>query len=188
MASQVEYCETCREQRKVSSVEEISQDKKLITLVCGHAFPRIVKVANIDNMEISDKASWLILKDPVEEIRKAAKEKDYFKTVTYACSVFEYCGLQILVWESKKKGNTLPQNVTEWGLSKVINVLFSSKILTDTSVKSKMHCIRSLRNSFVHEEYSLRLSSGMVQKVDAFIDDIINCTAFIKAKYDEYGK
>ena len=46
-----------------------------------------------------------------------------------------------------------------------------------------MQCIKSLRNFFIYERYSLELTSEMAQKVDAFIDDIISCTALIFKKY-----
>jgi hypothetical protein len=85
----------------------------LITLVCGHNFGKIVKVAKTDRVGISDKASWLILKDPVAEIRKAVKDNDYFKTVAYACAVLDYCGKQILVWDSEKCGKALSGNVAK---------------------------------------------------------------------------
>jgi hypothetical protein len=51
-----------------------------------------------------------------------------------------------------------------------------------------MHSIRKLRNSFVHQEYSLKLSPEIVQKVNASIEDIINYTKLLKAEYDKYGK
>jgi hypothetical protein len=52
---------------------------------------KIVEVVN-EKMFIFEDTSWVILKNPLTEIRKAVNDKDYFKTVTYACSVFEYCG------------------------------------------------------------------------------------------------
>jgi hypothetical protein len=67
-----------------------------------------------EKMEISENFDWRILKNPVEEIRKAVKDNDYFKIVAYACSIFEYCGKQILVWHSRKASKPLsPQNVAK---------------------------------------------------------------------------
>jgi hypothetical protein len=59
---------------------------------------------------ISEDAFWVISKNPVDEIRKAIEAKDYFKTVTYTCTISEYSGLQILIWDSKRKtgNNSLP--------------------------------------------------------------------------------
>jgi hypothetical protein len=72
--------------------------------VSDHTLADIKKVANMDKVVISDKGSFLILKDPVAEIKKAVKDKDYFKTVAYACSILEYCGKQILLWNSRNVG------------------------------------------------------------------------------------
>jgi hypothetical protein len=49
----------------------------------------------------------------VAEIRKAVKDNDYFKTVAYACAVLDYCGKQILVWDSEKCGKALSGNVAK---------------------------------------------------------------------------
>jgi NACalpha-BTF3-like transcription factor len=200
MAGEFAYCDKCKAEREVlRSVEDPSdKDRKFITLVCGHTIRKMVKVANMDKVVISDKASWLILKDPVAEIQKAVNDKDYFKTVAYACAIFEYCGLQNLVWHSKKTGNPLimkkkknkkkkEKKKDEWTLSRIIDELFNREIITDTDA-TKLHCIRHLRNSFVHEDYSFKLSSGIAEKVNASIEDIINYTALLKAEYDKYGK
>jgi hypothetical protein len=185
MTRRVEKCQTCKAESEVRSVEEDPSDKdrKLIKLVCGHTIQKMVKVADKDTVGISEKASWLLLKDPVAEIQKAVKDNDSFKTVTYACAIFEYCGKQILVWHSRKSDNALPQNIDRWDLWQVIDELLSRGLITDTDA-TKLHCIRDLRNSFIHREYSLRLSSAIAEKVDASIEDIINYTRDLKAKYD----
>jgi hypothetical protein len=129
---------------------------------------------------------WIILKDPVEEIGKAVKDNDYFKIVAYSCAIFEYCGKQILVWQSKKTDNPLSiKKVEEWKLQRVIDELFHCNIITDGDTR-KMHYIRRLRNYFIHEEYSLRLSSQIAQRVIASIQDVINCTTLLKAEYDKW--
>lgn len=94
-----------------------------------------------------------------------------------------------MVWPSRKAGTQLSRKkVTDWKLEKVINELFCRKILTDMNVKPKMHSIRKLRNCFIHKQYSLKLTPKIVERVKASTQDIINCTALLKAKYDEYGK
>jgi len=138
----------------------------------------------IEKMSISEDTSWVILKNPVEEVRKA-EDNDYFKTVTYACSVFEYCGQQILFWHSKNKGDPLPiDKVRGWSLHKIIETLLKRRIITDLEA-AKLHCIRGLRNEFIHEDYSIKLTSKMAQKIDVHTDDIIEHTAKLKAVYDE---
>jgi hypothetical protein len=147
----------------------------------------IIPIVN-EKMQISENASWVILKNPVEEIKKAVKDKDYFKTVAYACAIFEYCGLQILVWHSKKTDNPLPTKKRkkggDWTLHEIIEMLFHHKIITDTDA-TKLHCIRKLRNSFIHEDYSLKLTSSIAERVNASTQDIINYTALLKDKYDK---
>jgi hypothetical protein len=77
-----------------------------------------------------------------------------------------------------------PEKVRKLKLHEVIDALACRGLITDTDA-TKMHCIRHLRNSFIHEEYSLKLPSEIAQKVDASIDDIINYTTILKDKYDE---
>jgi hypothetical protein len=91
-----------------------------------------------------------------------------------------------LLWHSRKAGKPLSKKkLTEWKLELVIDQLFSREILTDMNVRSKMHHIRRLRNSFIHRKYSLKLTPEIVQKVIASTEDIINCTALLKDKYDK---
>jgi Domain of unknown function (DUF4145) len=154
--------------REVRSVEELPDGRKFKTLGCGHTLLQMVIVAN-ENVEIFENAEWVILRDPVEEIKKAVNDKDYFKMVAHACSIFEYCGKQILVWQSKKKGKQLSMKIVRnMELKTVINVL-SSRGIINGAIKNKMHCIRKLRNSFIHKKYSLKLSSQMVKRVNASI-------------------
>jgi hypothetical protein len=78
MTGQVEYCEICNANREVlRSVEDPSdKDRKLITLVCGHTFGKIVKAVN-EKVGISENVSWLILKNPVAEIKRAVRNPAY---------------------------------------------------------------------------------------------------------------
>lgn len=92
-----------------------------------------------------------------------------------------------MVWHSEKSGNPPLQNIDRWDLWQVIDELLSRGLITETAA-TKLHCIRHLRNSFIHREYSLRLPSGIAEKVDASIEDIINYTKLLKAEYDKYGK
>jgi hypothetical protein len=162
----------------------LSTDKQQITLECGHTFGRIFK-SQMDKIQISDNASWIILKNPVEEVRKAINDKDYFNTVTYACSVFEYCGQQILIWHTKNTVNPLTaKKVKDWKLQRVINELHNRKLITDTEA-NKLHSIRDLRNDFVHEDLSIKITSTIVKKVNALNDDIIYHVGYMKEKYDK---
>jgi hypothetical protein len=179
------YCETCKADKKVVRVEMLSDTKKLKTLECGHQLPPQETIVMNEYMNISEGTAWVILKDPVAEVRKAIDDNDYFKTVTYACSVLEYCGQQILIWHTKNIGKPLSiEEVHNWKLHAVIEKLLKYNIITDPDA-AKLHCIRGLRNEFVHEDYSIKLSSKMAHKISVHHDDIINYTAKLKAVYDE---
>jgi hypothetical protein len=138
----------------------------------------IIKSVN-EKVEISDNASWLIIKDPIEEVKKAEKDSDYFKIITYSCAVFEYYGKQILVWQSKKAANLISTNqVRKLRLEQVIDEL-SSRSITNANVKTKMHSIRNLRNSFIHNEYSVRISPQIYKQVITSVQDAIDCLKFL---------
>ena len=66
----------------------------------------------------------------------------------------------------------------------VIDALALCEIITDDDA-TKMHCIRQLRNNFLHGDSALKLTSEMTEKVYARKQDIINYTATIKRIYDE---
>ena len=145
------------------------------------------KVVN-DSVGISENGEWTLLKDPLAEIQKAVNGKDYFKIVAYACSIFEFCGKQVLVWQSKKKGKKpLPMKTARnMKLETIIDVLSRRGIISETMEK-KMHDIRKLRNSFIHKKYSLRLSSQKAKELITVTDDIIECNKFIKEEYEKIG-
>jgi hypothetical protein len=181
---EVRHCGACKADKEVINIENKSQTEKLMTLECGHKITERLLIIN-ENLDISEDTAWVILKNPVEEVRKAINDRDYFKTVTYACSMLEYCGQQILIWHSKNKSDPLPiEEVRGWSLHKIIEMLLKRRIITDSEA-AKLHCIRGLRNEFVHEDYSIKLTSKMAQKIDVHNDDIIEHTAKLKAVYDE---
>jgi hypothetical protein len=71
-------------------------------------------------------------------------------------------------------------------LEQVIIQLFSNGIIDETT-KTKMDNIKTMRNSFIHDEYSVKLPSKIVRQVIASARDIINCTALIKSEYDKWS-
>ena len=68
------YCDSCKAYKGVVKVEKLS-DKKQFTLECGHPYGEIVVVIN-ETMNIMEKSDYVILKDPVAEIRKAITDSD----------------------------------------------------------------------------------------------------------------
>jgi len=72
--------------------------------------------------------------------------------VAYACAVLEYCGLQILVWDSKSTGNPLPTKERKsdvWTLYEIINELRQRDLITEAD-KDKLHDINvSVTTSYI---------------------------------------
>lgn len=183
---EVRHCGACKADKEVIIIENKSQTEKLMTLECGHKITERLLLVN-ENLNISENLSYVLLKDPVAELKRAVNENDYFKIVAYACAVFEYCGLQILVWDSKSTGNPLPakkRKGDDWTLYEIINELLRRDIITEAD-KDKLHDIRCLRNDFIHDGYSIKISSETASRVGALAPDIINYTGLLKAVYDE---
>lgn len=168
---------------------------------CGHTGREIV-MSVTENLSISENAEYELGKDPVAEIRKAIENNDYSKIVILACSAFEKYGKEILVWhlkenpnktviiilDTKNKKNLLKLNHENASnklkdLHVVIDALALCEIVTDDDA-TKMHCIRQLRNNFLHRGSLFKLSSRIVKKINALNDDIIYYIGFIKGKYD----
>jgi hypothetical protein len=184
---EVRECPICKVDREVVSIEKLP-DKKQMTLECGHPLGEIVVVVN-ENGGISENTSWVILKDPVADVKRAVNENDYFKIVAYACAVLEYCGLRILVWDAKSTGKPLSttkkrKKGDEWTFYEIINLLRERDKITEEE-KDMLHDIRCLRNEFIHEGYSIKISSKTASRVSALTPDIINYTAKLKAVHDE---
>jgi hypothetical protein len=185
---EVKHCPICNEDKKVIKVERLP-DRKQFTLECGHPYGEISTVIN-ENVPIGENVEFVILKDPLAEVRRAVNEQDYFKTVTYACSVLEYCGQQILLWNSIKNNTTNPltvEEVKEWKLFRVINELLKYRLITSTEA-TKLHEIRDLRTDFVHEDYAIKITSATAGKVNALNNDIIHYVGYIKEMYDNMAK
>jgi hypothetical protein len=90
-----------------------------------------------------------------------------------------------LIWHTKNIGKPIPVNVVHnWKLHDVIEKLLEYEKITNSDAV-KRHSIRGLRKEFVHEDYSIKLTSRIAQKIDAHNDDIIDYTAKLKAVYGE---
>ena len=58
------------------------------------------------------------------------------------------------------------------------------EIITDDDA-TNMHCIRQLRNNFLHRDSLFKLTSRIVEKVNALNNDIIYYVGYLKGKYDK---
>lgn len=194
------YCETCKADKKVVRVEMLSDTKKLKTLECGHEIRMETMVIN-ESFNITEILASVLEKNPVAEIEKAFRNNDYSTALALACTVFEHRGKEILAWYMKKNlkktviitvwnknknyNVTLtPEKARKLKLHEVIDALALCEIITDDDA-TKMHCVRRLRNNFLHGDSALKLTYAMTEKVYTHKQDIINYTATIKRKYDE---
>jgi hypothetical protein len=196
-------CEKCGGANKqVVRSERLTDTKKLKILECGHEIPMETIVVN-ESFNITEILASVLEKNPVAEIEKAFRNNDYSTALALACTVFEHRGKEILAWYVKKnpkktviitvwnKNKNKNYNVTlspekarKLKLHAVIDALALSEIITDDDA-TKMHCIRQLRNNFLHGDSALKLTSAMTEKVYARKQDIINYTTILKDKYDE---
>jgi hypothetical protein len=201
---EVRHCVICDADKKVIKVEKLP-DRKQFTLECGHPYGEIVMVVN-DTMTITEEIEDSIIgKDPEAEIRKAIENNDYSKIVITACSAFEDYGKKILVRHLNenlnktvlialdfrnnknllKLNHETAQNKNKLkDLHVIIDALALCEIITDDDA-TKMHCIRQLRNNFLHRGSLFKLSFRIIEKVNALNDDIIYYVKYLKDKYDK---
>lgn len=86
-------------------VEKIRNIKNVIRVDYNKRVNRSILEPTV---QVSDIVSYTIIKDPIGELNRAQAEQDYFKAISYSCTVFEYYGKQILVWHFKKNSTPLP--------------------------------------------------------------------------------
>jgi hypothetical protein len=51
VGEQTKYCDTCKTEKEIRNVEELSENKRLKTLECGHTLTIIVVNENIEASE-----------------------------------------------------------------------------------------------------------------------------------------
>jgi hypothetical protein len=79
--------------------EKLEQIRSIagIQEVIVHSGNKAVVRAHREKVNVSDDLSFEFIKDPIGEVSRAKKDRDYFKAITYSCGVFEYYGNQILL-------------------------------------------------------------------------------------------
>jgi hypothetical protein len=196
-------CQECGgANRQVVRSEKLTDTKKLKILECGHETPMETIVVN-DVLNLIEKFNSVLGKNPVADIEKALNNNEFYTALGLACTVFEHHGKELLawymknskktviipVWDKKKKNNhnvtlTTSEDAYKLKLHVVIDALAICEIVSDDDA-TKMHCIRQLRNEFLHGDSALKLTSEMTEKVYARKHDIIDYSAAVKHKYDE---
>jgi hypothetical protein len=134
---------------------------------------------------VSDSVSWTIIKDPINELTRAEKDGDYYKLFSYACTVSEYYGKQILFWHFKKNNTPVGKDKIKGITLQSIIIMLYSNGLIDEPTYSKIMKVKELRNDFIHEDYSITYSSGFLEKMKSNGYLAFDCISFLKKVYEE---
>ena len=125
-------CVICDKDVEVTSIQNFP-DYTLELLSCGHssrAFSRTI----VENVPGSDSVSWVLIKDPIGELKEARDKKDYYKLFSYACSVFEYYARQILLWHFNENNTPVSKDKLEHlTLETIIVMLYTHKIINQST-------------------------------------------------------
>ena len=162
-------------------IEEIQNIENVTTLNYNKRVKRSILEPSV---KVSDVISYTIIKDPIGEINRAQSEQDYFKAISYSCTVFEYYGKQILVWYFKKNNTPVSKDRLErFSLESTIIMLYTHKIIDD-NIKTKILEVTGLRNRFIHEDYAIRLSSEQIKEAKRITLVALQSLNFLKTIYD----
>lgn len=154
---------------------------------CGH-ISKIVTRELGEVIRVSDSPSWSIIKDPIKELTGAEEDGDYFKLVSYACTVFEYYGKQILLWHFKKNNTPVGKDkIKSITLHSTIVMLYTNNLI-DEPTYSKIMKVKELCNDFIHEDYSITYSSEFLEKMKSNGNLAFDCIRFLKKVYEDTVK
>jgi hypothetical protein len=139
-----------------------------------------------ENVNVSEHhPSFEIIKDPIGEVNRAKNNKDYFKAISFSCTVFEYYGKQILVWHFKNIGTPVgKKKLKELSLHSIVVLLYTHKIIDETTY-NKILEVKAIRNDFVHDEHSIRFPSEQLQKAERTTIKAMDCIISLKAIFDD---
>lgn len=174
-------CEKCDKTIEITNTEHF-KDYDIDYLACGHNSKKITRTF-VDNVSVSDSFSWTIIKEPLNELVRAEKDADYYKLLSYACTIFEYYGKQILIWHFKKNDTPISKDRIKYlTLEAVIIMLYTNKLI-DQSIHTKIIQVKELRNDFIHEDYSFTYSMEDAKKMKLTSALAIECVTFMREVY-----
>jgi hypothetical protein len=179
-----EFCEECNVRRKVDSITNLDNDRKLKRLACGHEMTQIIKISN-DTVGITEQVLPFTIRDPIAEIKRAESERDYFKIVVYSCAVFEFYGRRLLVWNAEKTAHPLyEKDPDDMKLHGVIIELEKRGII-DGALKGKLERIKGLRTKFTHKNKAVVFEAQLGTEVMQSLPDVYDCLTFLKGEYEK---
>src|SRR5215211_1913916 len=118
--------ETDEEIRRIQKIEHVTGIRDIKRT-------RHVTRGITESVRISENIAWNVMKNPINEILRAKKDRDYFKAMTYSCAVFEYYGKQILLWHFKDVKRAVGKTKLErMSLNSVIIMLYTHGIIGES--------------------------------------------------------
>jgi hypothetical protein len=111
-------------EEKLEQIRSIANVQEVIVQSSNKAVVR----AQRENVNASENLSFEIVKDPIGEITRDKEAKDYFKAISYSCTVFEYYGKQILLWHFKNIGTPVGEKKLKDSLQSIIILLYTHKM------------------------------------------------------------
>jgi hypothetical protein len=176
-------CAKCNKRVNVTHTEHFS-DHDVEHFSCGHV-SKVIAMEIKETISVSDSLSWNIIKDPINELKKAEKDADYYKLLSYACTIFEYYGKQILLWNFKRNNTPIGKDrIKHLTLEVVIIMLYTHKLI-DQTIHTKMIQVKDIRNDFIHEDYSISYSMEDAVKMKSTSAFAIDCVIFLKQVYHD---
>jgi hypothetical protein len=165
--------------KKIESIRKIANVKDIKIYKKNRLFTRSI----IDSVTVSEKVSWNLEKDFVNEITRARDARDYYKALSLSCTAFGHYGKEILLSQLKDTRTATSKKFERINLNCVIIMLYTHKII-DESMYNKIEKVRKLRNVFQHEDRTIRYSLDQAQEAERIIDNALDCVKFLKIKYD----
>jgi hypothetical protein len=90
-----------------------------------------------DQVSLSENPIEITINDLIKELKNALNGPGYFKPITYACTIFEHYGKQVLVWYFRSNGTPIDKEKIDYmELANIIVMLYTHKIIDD-SIKVK---------------------------------------------------
>jgi hypothetical protein len=116
--------------RSIAGIQEV-----IVQEVIVHSSNKAVVRAQLEDTNVSEhRPSFEIIKDPIGEVSRAKKDRDYFKAISYSCTVFEYYGKQILLWHFKNIGTPVgKKKLKDLSPHSIIDLLYNHRIIDETT-------------------------------------------------------
>jgi uncharacterized OB-fold protein len=119
---------------------------------CGKKLSEVgrrIELTVTDSITLSDSVETLII-NPIPEIEKSLKEKDYFKAATFLAAILEYYGkLSIIGKLGTENRNVDEQRIDRFSLEEVSIFLYGLKKI-DQPCYSALIELNKLRNDLMH--------------------------------------